>query len=202
MRCKGGAGWDILAQGIHISYSLGLHQDRSILQQSPSNVGQLESRIWWVAFCLDSIMSFESGRPCMINVDDCNQTMPSSLGDEHHDAPDFFPALIRLSLIQRRIGARLFGSSLNSKSQDELMFHTGELDRELLDWADSLPVDVRPGHDIYCPPELFSFAVFLALRYYQTLAMVHRASLLLDTKTFQSQVDLHCPTSRRKQRIR
>ncbi|CZR57795.1 uncharacterized protein PAC_07684 [Phialocephala subalpina] len=202
LRCKDGAGWNILAQGIRIAYSLGLHRDRSSPQQISTPASQLESRIWWAAFCLESIMSFESGRPCMINVDDCNQIMPSSLGDGHNDGLDFFAALIRLCQVQRKIGARLFGSSLSNKSQGDLMFYTGELDRELLDWADSLPVDVRPGHDIFCPPEYFSFAVFLALQYHQTLTMVHRASLLLDTKIFHRQVDIHCPTSRWKQRIR
>jgi hypothetical protein len=133
----------------------------------------------------------------MIDVEDCSQIIPTQLDvNSHLDNPDFFVALIRLALIQRKISHRLFRSSSGrSKGQDELMLHTRELDRELLAWADTLPVDLRPGQDVFCAPPIYPLAVFFALQYHQTLIMVHRASLLLNAKVFQGQMDLHCWSS-------
>lgn len=204
MRCKDGAGWNTLSLAIRIAYSLGLHRSRdSSSPQAFDLDSQLEARIWWAAFCLESIMAFESGRPCMISIDNCSQIVPGKImAEKNEDIPDLFPMLIRLTLIQRKISVRLFGGSMGQKSQTEIILHTSELDRELLEWAESLPIDIRPGHDIFCDPTIHSFAVFLGLQYHQTLAMVHRASLLLDTEIFQSQVDRHLCNARWKQRIR
>lgn len=151
-RNKDGSAWDIHGQAIRLAQSIGLH--RKVFPVHASDDPELDSRVWWVAYCLDKIMGFESGRPTAINDTECDQVLPAPIpvnlgsgaaGSATSPAkePDFFGALIGLAKTQSAISTRLFQHQPMEKPVEAQLQATGELDQALLDWAETVPLEIR-----------------------------------------------------------
>src|SRR5271170_5602040 len=100
-RNKDGSAWDVHGQAVRLAQSIGLH--RKVLRVHASDDPELDSRVWWVTYCLDKIMGFESGRPTAINDTECDQVLPApvsvnlgsgaaGLATSPAKEPDFFGA--------------------------------------------------------------------------------------------------------------
>lgn len=172
-RTKDGSAWQTISQAIRIAQSLGLHRFRA-RNVSGIHEPELDARVWWTAYCLDKVMSFETGRSSMIDDEDCSQTLPKPYYNSYFGecgeakGPDCFGAFIGLARVQSAISKRLFRQSARSRTPSQLLYETGELDHSLCDWLETVPPEIRPGRDLFCDPSIHSFAVFLALQYHQT----------------------------------
>ena len=151
-RNKDGSAWDVHGQAIRLAQSIGLH--RKVLPVHASDDPELDSRVWWVAYCLDKIMGFESGRPTAINDTECDQILPAPVSVNHRsdstglttavtNEPDFFGALVGLAKTQSAISTRLFQYQPMEKPIEAQLQATGELDQALLDWAETVPLEIR-----------------------------------------------------------
>lgn len=155
---KDGSAWDVHGQAVRLAQSIGLH--RKVLQVHASDDPELDSRVWWVTYCLDKIMGFESGRPAAINDSECDQLMPApvpinsgqrTFGQTTSPAnePDFFAALIGLAKTQSAISTRLFQHQPTEKPIEAQLQATGELDQALSDWAETVPLEIRYVPDVH-----------------------------------------------------
>ena len=172
VRNKDGSAWHVVGHAVRGAQSLGLHRSRG-QDIIGKDIAELDARVWWTAYCLDKIMGFETGRPSAIDDEDCNQQMPqpykatSGTDERAIKNLDCFCAVINLAKIQSRISRQLFKFKPTSNSA-EILQEIGKLDRSLISWLETVPPDIRPGNDMFCTPEMFSPATFLALQYHQT----------------------------------
>ena len=69
-------------------------------------------------------------------------------------------------------------SKVYRQSDGELLNTIGELDKELEDWKDAIPVDFRPEHEIKAShTPLILHVVVLHFAYYNCLTTIHRMSV-------------------------
>jgi len=99
----------------------------------------LRRRIWWTAFARERLTALCQSKPCIIDEDDCT-IGEVRLSDFPADATSqrkglIFMHWVRLCAIMGRIAKRL----LQSDKDDAL----GDLRQELMEWAMSLPAEIR-----------------------------------------------------------
>lgn len=128
-----------------------------------------------------------SGRPPVQDDDDMNVELPSE------DPPDnvgnvplsdgrskfnLFRAFCEFASIQSRVYKRLYSAKASKQSDGELLNTIGELDKELEDWKDNIPIDFRPEYDIQAThTPLIIHMVVLHFAYYNCLTTIHRMSV-------------------------
>ncbi|KAJ5846694.1 hypothetical protein N7534_010363 [Penicillium rubens] len=153
----------LVAAAIRLSHSIGLHKRGSGFGLNVVEVEQ-RKRVFWIAYLLDKDICLRSGRPPVQDDDDMNVELPSE------DPPDnvgnvplsdgrskfnLFRALCEFAIIESRVYKRLYSAKASKQSDGELLNTIGELDKELEDWKDSIPIDFRPEYEIqatHTPP--------------------------------------------------
>ncbi|OCL04024.1 hypothetical protein AOQ84DRAFT_391824 [Glonium stellatum] len=173
--------------------SKGLHQERSKQTNDYDEARNIDlySRVWGVTYCLEKLMSFESGRPSMISDGDISRCIPLTPAD----TPNIFGALLGLAKIQGQINQCLFNTSPSSIASlpEEILRITGEFDSSLTQWVNSLPDEIRPGNDfLCCRPSLLPFVGFLSFQFHQTVATLHRRAVLVGDRLYRRHVDKYC----------
>ncbi|KAI4147149.1 MAG: hypothetical protein LQ340_005676 [Diploschistes diacapsis] len=105
-------------------------------------------------------MSLRSGRPPAQDDDDMNVELPiEDPGDNIGNIP-------------------LADGKATKSSDGELLNAIGELDKELEEWKDAIPVDFRPEHEIKAShTPLILHVVVLHFAYYNCLTTIHRMSV-------------------------
>ena len=132
-------------------------------------------------------MCLRSGRPPVQDDDDMSVELPSEdppdcvgnipLGDGS-ERFNIFRALCRFSIIASKVYKSLYSAKASRQSDGELLITIGDLDKELEEWKDSIPLDFRPECEIkvpYAPLALHVTIVHLA--YYNCLTTIHRMSI-------------------------
>lgn len=176
----------LVAAAIRLSHSIGLHKRGSSFGLNVVEVEQ-RKRVFWIAYLLDKDICLRSGRPPVQDDDDMNVELPSE------DPPDnvgnvplsdgkskfnLFRALCEFATIQSRVYKRLYSAKASKQSDGELLNTIGELDKELEDWKDSIPIDFRPEYDIQAThTPLIIHMVVLHFAYYNCLTTIHRMSV-------------------------
>ncbi|CAI7584474.1 unnamed protein product [Penicillium pancosmium] len=176
----------LVAAAIRLSHSIGLHKRGSGFGLNPVEVEQ-RKRVFWIAYCLDKDLCLRSGRPPVQDDDDMNVELPSD------DPPDnvgnvpladgkgkfnLFRSLCEFATIESRVYKRLYSAKASKQSDGELLNTIGELDKELEDWKDNIPVDFRPEHEIQVTHgPLLLHVVVLQFSYYNCLTTIHRMSV-------------------------
>lgn len=91
---------------------------------------------------------------------------------------NLFRAMCTFSIIQSHVYKRLYSVKATKQTDGELLNTIGELDKELEDWKDGIPLEFRPEHDIKAShtPLILQVAV-LHLGYYNCLTTIHRMSV-------------------------
>lgn len=196
-RNKEGAGWYTLGQAVRMSYSIGI-QRRPALQDKATDFQQRQTRrVWWIAYCLERIMVFETGRPTMIVDDQIDQDPPCETENE----VTTLSSLVGLARIQGDISNQLYGVP-NAAHNPSSYFQTmAEIVTKLTSWLRSQPDLIRPDQEpLCCGPGLILFATYLGFQYHQVLITLHRLALLFDNKIYEQQlssVDLEDSTYHR-----
>ncbi|KAL2810404.1 fungal-specific transcription factor domain-containing protein [Aspergillus granulosus] len=176
----------LVAAAIRLSHSIGLHKRGSGFGLNPVEAEQ-RKRVFWIAYLLDKDICLRSGRPPVQDDDDMNVELPSD------DPPDnignvplsdgkgkfnMFRALCKFSVIQSKVYKRLYSAKASKQSDGELLNTIGDLDKELEEWKDSIPIDFRPEHEIKAlHTPLILHIVVLHFAYYNCLTTIHRMSV-------------------------
>ncbi|KAK5682548.1 hypothetical protein LTS10_005676 [Elasticomyces elasticus] len=205
--------WQLMSLAISIAQTLGLHRhvDLSSLPTEVAEQGIRKAQAWWSIYIIDKMLCIELERVSMIRDLDCNQRPPP---EDHEAACDLFQsvtsAAIQLATIQGEITERLIQSRATEElHRDDLervivdkMRLVGELDGQLTRWAEQLPSEIRPSEYLYADPEYLPGIAHLAIQYHQTLFLLHRHALILNTSTVQQEVAKHFADQPYRQRLR
>ncbi|KAJ5590986.1 transcriptional regulator family: Fungal Specific TF [Penicillium hetheringtonii] len=176
----------LVAAAIRLSHSIGLHKRGSGFGLNPVEIEQ-RKRVFWIAYCLDKDICLRSGRPPVQDDDDMNVELPSE------DPPDnvgnvpladgkgkfnLFRSLCEFATIESSVYKRLYSAKASKQSDGELLNTIGELDKELEDWKDNIPIDFRPEYEIQVTHgPLLLHVVVLQFSYYNCLTTIHRMSV-------------------------
>ncbi|KAK4959088.1 hypothetical protein LTR10_003887 [Elasticomyces elasticus] len=205
--------WQLTSLAISIAQTLGLHRhvDSSSAPTEVAGQGIRKAQAWWSIYIIDKMLCIELERVSMIRDLDCNQRPLS----EHREAAyDLFQtvtvAAVQLATIQGEVTERLTQSrAAEELHRDDLervivdkMRLVGELDGQLTRWAEQLPSEIRPSEYLYADPEALPGVAHLAIQYQQTLFLLHRHALILNTSTVQQEVAKHFADQPYRQRLR
>lgn len=185
-RNKDGAGSQALGQAIRILHTLGLH--RRLNSHDKSDREQTESlrigvQVWWSAYCLDRMMSLETGRPPQCQDEDIDQSRDLQAMYSQDLAP--LQALINLGSIQGRVCRHLCTTKLPTIT--EVLEAQYSLDQTLIDWQNKLPAQLRCDGDITINgSDLALPRAFLNIQFHTTMINLHRAALLMDKEIHQT----------------
>ena len=179
----------LVAAAIRLAHSIGLHK-----RGSGFNLNAVENeqrkRVFWIAYLLDKDICLRSGRPPAQDDDDMNVELPSE------DPPDnvgniplakevdgkktmnLFRLMCTFAGIQSRVYKQLYSVKASRQSDGELLNTIGELDAQLEEWKDSIPIDFRPENEINAAhTPLILHVVVLHFAYYNCLTTIHRMSV-------------------------
>jgi hypothetical protein len=140
-----------------------------------------------IAKLMASSLCLRSGRPPIQDDDDMNVELPSedppdNIGNiplaEGKGKVNLFRLMCTFACIASKVYKQLYSVKASKQSDGELLNTIGELDRELEEWKDSIPVDFRPEHEIKAShTPLILHVVVLHFAYYNCLTTIHRMSV-------------------------
>lgn len=179
----------LVSAAIRLAHSIGLHK-----RGSGFNLNEVENeqrkRVFWIAYLLDKDICLRSGRPPAQDDDDMNVELPSEnppdnvgsvpLAEEidGKTTMNLFRLMCQFAQIQSRVYKQLYSVKASRQSDGELLNTIGELDSELEEWKDSIPIDFRPEHEIKAAhTPLILHVVVLHFAYYNCLTTIHRMSV-------------------------
>ncbi len=179
----------LVAAAIRLAHSIGLHK-----RGAGFNLNAVESeqrkRVFWIAYLLDKDICLRSGRPPAQDDDDMNVELPSedppdSVGNiplakeiDGKKTMNLFRLMCTFAQIQSRVYKQLYSVKASRQSDGELLNTIGELDAQLEEWKESIPLDFRPEHEINAAhTPLILHVVVLHFAYYNCLTTIHRMSV-------------------------
>ncbi|GAB0138423.1 hypothetical protein EsDP_00006658 [Epichloe bromicola] len=176
----------LVAAAVRLSHSIGLHRRGTGFNLNPIEIEQ-RKRVFWIAYMLDKDLCLRSGRPAAQDDDDMNVELPDAdPADNIGNIPladgkskmNLFRVICEFTLIEGRVYKKLYSTQATKQSDGELLNMIGELDQELEDWKDSIPIDFRPEHEIKAShTPLILHVVMLHFTYYNCLTTIHRMSI-------------------------
>lgn len=179
----------LVAAAIRLAHSIGLHK-----RGSGFNLNDVENeqrkRVFWIAYLLDKDLCLRSGRPPVQDDDDMNVDLPSenppdNIGNiplssekDGKTTMNLFRLMCQFAQIQSRVYKQLYSVKASKQTDGELLNTIGELDAQLEEWKDSIPIDFRPEHEIKAAhTPLILHVVVLHFAYYNCLTTIHRMSV-------------------------
>ncbi|KAI9876357.1 MAG: hypothetical protein M1830_006686 [Pleopsidium flavum] len=91
---------------------------------------------------------------------------------------NLFRLMCTFAIIESKVYKQLYSTKAAKQSDGELLNTIGELDKELEDWKDAIPLDFRPEHEIKAShTPLILHIVVLHFAYYNCLTTIHRMSV-------------------------
>ncbi|KAL8941912.1 MAG: hypothetical protein Q9211_001607 [Gyalolechia sp. 1 TL-2023] len=176
----------LVAAAIRLSNSIGLHKRGSGFKLNPVEMEQ-RKRVFWIGYLLDKDICLRSGRPPAQDDDDMNVDLPSedpmdNIGNiplsDGKGKINLFRLMCTFAVIESKVYKQLYSTKASKQSDGALLNTIGELDKELEEWKDAIPIDIRPEHEIKCAhPPLMLHIVVLHFAYYNVLTTIHRMSI-------------------------
>ncbi|KAL9046666.1 MAG: hypothetical protein Q9214_000552 [Letrouitia sp. 1 TL-2023] len=128
-----------------------------------------------------------SGRPPAQDDDDMNVELPSkdpsdNIGNiplaDGKGKTNLFRLMCTFAIIESKVYKNLYSTKASKQSDGALLNTIGELDKELEEWKDEIPLDFRPEHEIKAShTPLLLHVVVLHFAYYNCLTTIHRMSV-------------------------
>ena len=177
--------FNLVAAAIRLAHGIGLHKRGSDFQLNAVETEQ-RKRVFWIAYCMDKDICLRSGRPPVQDDDDMNTDLPSedppdnvgNIVDPEGKKFNLFRAMCVFAQIQSKVYKRLYSVKASRQSDGELLNTIGELDQELEDWKDTVPLPFRPEQEINAQHSpLILNIVVLHFAYYNCLTTIHRMSV-------------------------
>ncbi|KAH8596956.1 fungal-specific transcription factor domain-containing protein [Bisporella sp. PMI_857] len=176
----------MVAAAIRASHSIGLHKRGSGFNLNPVEIEQ-RKRVFWIGYMLDKDICLRSGRPPVQDDDDMNVELPSEDPEDNignipladgKGKVNLFRLMCEFATIESKVYKQLYSVKASKQSDGELLNTIGELDHQLEEWKDSIPVDFRPEHEIKAShTPLILHVVVLHFAYYNCLTTIHRMSI-------------------------
>ncbi|KAL9585687.1 MAG: hypothetical protein Q9212_001383 [Teloschistes hypoglaucus] len=176
----------LVAAAIRLANSIGLHKRCSGFNLNPVEIEQ-RKRVFWIAYLLDKDICLRSGRPPAQDDDDMNVELPSedpidNIGNiplaDGKGKTNLFRLMASFAVIESKVYKQLYSTKASKQSDGALLNTIGELDKELEEWKDAIPIDIRPEHEIKAAhPPLVLHIVVLHFAYYNCLTTIHRMSV-------------------------
>ncbi|TEA22425.1 Fusaridione A cluster transcription factor fsdR [Colletotrichum sidae] len=176
----------LIATAIRLSHSIGLHKKGTGFNLNPIEIEQ-RKRVFWIAYMLDKDLCLRAGRPPAQDDDDMNVELPDADPEDNignipladgRGKMNLFRVICEFATIESKVYSRLYSTKATKQSSGELLNTIGELDQELEEWKDSIPIDFRPEHEIQAShTPLILHVVMLHLTYYNCLTTIHRMSV-------------------------
>ncbi|KAK4054334.1 hypothetical protein OIO90_003567 [Microbotryomycetes sp. JL221] len=176
-RSKDGLAWSLSAMAVRIAFSYGMHL------KGAGPLAALDARIWFTCYCIDKVCSFEAGRPSAIDDRAC-VIRPSAIGSSatfsipgYKYPVDILTVYSTLCQQAEAIATQLFTQLSSSLTIEEALRRIGERDAALTRWAESVPLELRPGNDPPTPNALLPYTTMIHHLYHHLLITLHRLSL-------------------------
>ncbi|KAJ3496022.1 hypothetical protein NLG97_g2975 [Lecanicillium saksenae] len=176
----------LIAAAIRLSHSIGLHKRGSGFNLNPIEIEQ-RKRVFWIAYMLDKDLCLRSGRPPAQDDDDMNVDLPDANPDDNignipladgKGKMNLFRVMCEFAVIESHVYKRLYSTKATKQSDGELLNTIGELDQQLEEWKDRIPIEFRPEHEIKAShTPLILHVVMLHFAYYNCLTTIHRMSV-------------------------
>ncbi|KAI4273102.1 MAG: hypothetical protein LQ337_004865 [Flavoplaca oasis] len=176
----------LVAAAIRLANSIGLHKRGSGFNLNPVEIEQ-RKRVFWIGYLLDKDICLRSGRPPAQDDDDMNVDLPSEdPADNIGNIPladgkgkiNLFRLMCSFAVIESKVYKQLYSTKASKQSDGALLNTIGEIDKELEEWKDAIPIDIRPEHEIKAAhPPLVLHIVVLHFTYYNCLTTIHRMSV-------------------------
>lgn len=176
----------LIATAIRLSHSIGLHKRGTGFNLNPIEIEQ-RKRVFWIAYMLDKDLCLRSGRPFAQDDDDMNVELPDADPEDNignipladgKGKMNLFRVMCELAIIESRVYKKLYSTRATKQSDGELLQTIGDLDQELEDWKDRIPIDFRPENEIKAShTPLILHVVMLHFTYYNCLTTIHRMSI-------------------------
>lgn len=117
-----------------------------------------------------------------MNVELPSEDPPDNIGNiplaDGKGTLNMFRLMCTFAVIESKVYKGLYSVKASKQSDGELLNTIGELDRELENWKDSIPLDFRPEHEIKAShTPLILHVVTLHFSYYNCLTTIHRMSV-------------------------
>lgn len=117
-----------------------------------------------------------------MNVELPSENPPDNVGNipllDGKGTLNLFRLFCRFAMIQSKVYRRLYSAKAARQSDGELLNTIGELDQELEEFKNSIPIEYRPEHEIKVPhPGLVLKIVLLHFSYYNCVSTIHRMSV-------------------------
>lgn len=184
-------GFAFMSAGIRLAHSIGLHKQGGVFNFNRAESEQ-RNRVFWIAYLLDKDMSLRSGMSPLQDDDDMNINLPMEdppdqvgtifINQEGHQGPkisiNFFRLICRFARIQSMVYKHLYSVKSSRKSDNDLLTTIERLESQLQAWKMSIPLSIRPDHDIEAKSTpVVLHAVTLHFAYYSCVNTVHRVAL-------------------------
>ncbi|KAL7936689.1 fungal-specific transcription factor domain-containing protein [Trichoderma chlorosporum] len=176
----------LISAAIRLSHSIGLHKKGTGFNLNPIEIEQ-RKRVFWIAYMLDKDLCLRSGRPPAQDDDDMNVELPDATPEDNignipladgKGKMNLFRVMCEFAVIESNVYKRLYSAKAAKQSDGELLATIGELDQELEEWKDRIPIDFRPEHEIKAShTPLILHIVMLHFTYYNCLTTIHRMSI-------------------------
>ncbi|KAI4211349.1 MAG: hypothetical protein LQ351_005904 [Letrouitia transgressa] len=176
----------LVAAAIRLANSIGLHKRGSGFNLNPIEIEQ-RKRVFWIGYLLDKDICLRSGRPPAQDDDDMNVELPSkdpsdNIGNiplaDGKGKTNLFRLMCTFAIIESKVYKNLYSTKASKQSDGALLNTIGELDKELEEWKDEIPLDFRPEHEIKAShTPLLLHVVVLHFAYYNCLTTIHRMSV-------------------------
>lgn len=176
----------LVAAAIRLANSIGLHKRGSGFNLNSVEIEQ-RKRVFWIAYLLDKDICLRSGRPPAQDDDDMNVDLPTvdpadNIGNiplaDGKGKANLFRFMCTFAVIESKVYKQLYSTKASKQSDGALLNTIGELDKELEEWKDSIPLDFRPEHEIKAShTPLILHVVVLHFAYYNCLTTIHRMSV-------------------------
>ncbi|KAK3327186.1 fungal-specific transcription factor domain-containing protein [Cercophora scortea] len=176
----------LISTAIRLSHNIGLHKRGTGFNLNPIEIEQ-RKRVFWIAYMLDKDLCLRSGRPPAQDDDDMNVDLPDADPEDNignipladgKGKMNLFRVMCELAMVEGKVYNKLYSTKATKQSPGEILNTIGELDQELEDWKDSIPIDFRPEHEIKAShTPLILHIVMLHFNYYNCLTTIHRMSI-------------------------
>ncbi|CAD0090333.1 unnamed protein product [Aureobasidium vineae] len=179
-------GFFLVAAALRLAHSIGLHK-----RGSDFNLNEIESeqrkRVFWIGYLMDKDICLRSGRPPIQDDDDMNVELPSENPSDNigvvpiesgKGKVNLFRIQCVFAMIQSKVYKLLYSVKAARQTDGELLNTIGDLDQELEEWKDSIPLEFRPEHEIKMVSQspLMLHIVVMHFAYYNCLTTIHRMS--------------------------
>lgn len=176
----------LIGTAIRLSHNIGLHKRGTGFNLNPIEIEQ-RKRVFWIAYMLDKDLCIRSGRPFAQDDDDMNVDLPDADPEDNignipladgKGKMNLFRTMCELATIESKVYKRLYATKATKQTDGELLQTIGELDQELEDWKDRMPIEYRPENEIQAShTPLILHVVMLHFTYYNCLTTIHRMSI-------------------------